>query len=88
MAGFYASGHVVFLLLALMAVEAFLLRDTIRKVPMLGSGLVAGAGILLALRSALLDHSWPVIATFLLVGFVFHLWEVWQCLRLANRQSQ
>ena len=36
----------------------------------------AGAGLLLALRAALLGSGWRKIAAFLMLALVFHVWEL------------
>jgi hypothetical protein len=82
---FFQSGHVAFVMLAVMVLELWLLRRYLRHMPIIAAGLGAGACLVLALRSALLDHGWPVISIFLIMSFGFHLLEIQQCLRLARR---
>lgn len=85
MGGLFESGAVTLLILAVMAVEAVLLRHYLRALPVLAAGLAAGAALVLALRAALLQQHWHMIALFLVLSFVFHLVEIQQCLRLAKR---
>ena len=79
MSGLFSSGHAVDLVLALMAVEAALLawhrRRSGRGVPVaeLLAFLLAGACLLLALRTALVGASWEWIAAALAGAGAAHL---------------
>ena len=86
--GFFQSGHVAFVMLAVMALELWLLRHHLRNLPMIAPSLAAGACLVLALRSALLGHSWIAIALLLVSSFGFHLLEIHQCLRHAKLQQR
>lgn len=83
MAEFFASGHVVDAILALMILQFALLcvlRIVIAKAPPPVGFLptmLAGAALLLALRSALTDAAWPTIATWLLAGLAAHLFDLY-----------
>ncbi len=78
----FASGRIVQYILALMLVEAVVL---IAAAKVTGRGikpldlvvsLIAGAGLLLALRGALIGDSWPKIAPWLGVALCAHLLDV------------
>lgn len=79
MAEFIASGRVVDLILALMAVEGTVLavhhRRTGRGIPLpdLAVNLAAGACLLLALRAALTDAGWTGTAAWLGLALAAHL---------------
>lgn len=78
----FATGRIVQYILALMVVEAAVLiaaarltRKAIRPLDLIVS-LIAGAGLLLALRGALIGDSWPKIAPWLVVALCAHLLDV------------
>ena len=79
MSDIFTNGRVVDLILGLVALEAVLIvlyrRRTGRGVAPadLLWNLLAGCGLLLALRSALIGATWPWIALPLSVAFVAHL---------------
>lgn len=83
MAEFFASGHVVDAILALMVLQFALLcvlRIVVAKAPApLGflPTMLAGAALLLALRGALTDAAWPTIAAWLLAGLAAHLFDLY-----------
>ncbi|MBL8789872.1 MAG: hypothetical protein JNM45_05195 [Rhizobiales bacterium] len=81
----FSSGLITLLILIIMAAELIILRDHLRQLPMIATGLGAGASLVMALGASLLGHSWHVIAAFLSISFVFHILEIRQCLRLAKR---
>ena len=74
----FASGRIVDLILAGVAVEALLLAGLRRRLgagpslPGLLANLAAGAALMLALRAALVGSAWPVVAAFMLAGLVAH----------------
>lgn len=80
----FQSGDIVFLFLAVMAAEALFFARHAKRFPSILTGLCAGASLVLALRAALLDQGWEMIAVFMTVGGLFHAVEVWQWLRLAR----
>lgn len=80
----FSTGHIAFIVIAVMAFEFLLLRNKIKHLPVLAYSLGAGVFLVLALRSALLDHSWVFIAALLSASFVCHLLEVRTCLRLEK----
>jgi hypothetical protein len=80
----YNSGNVAFLILAVMAAEALFFARHAKRLPFIFTGLAAGACMILALRAALLQQGWMMIALFLVIGAVFHLVEILQWLRLAR----
>lgn len=78
MTAFFASGHAVDLVIAVMLVEAVILRVRRR-----GDGMaivltfVPGLLILLGLRAALVGADWPLIALPLALSFPVHLVDLW-----------
>lgn len=87
LAALFASGRAVDLILALVVVEAVaiaILHRTTRRgiAPVdLLPNLLAGVGLLLALRAALVDARWPWIALCLTGALVAHVID------LARRRS-
>lgn len=77
MSGFFASGHAVDLILAIMAVEAGFLLITRRMTPY-ALLLVFGPGvcILLGARAALVGAEWWWIALALAASFPLHLLDL------------
>lgn len=84
-ASLFSSGAVALLIVAVMIVEAFILRRHLRKMPLIVLGLGAGASLALALWAALSQQGWPLVAVFLLLSFAFHILEIRQWLSLAHR---
>ena len=87
MSGFFASGHVVDMILAIMLAEAAWLmtrRGEGKRLGVLEALYAFGPGlfILLALRAALTGMDWPWIALALSASFPLHL------LDLARRRSE
>jgi hypothetical protein len=82
---FFTSGHVVYLILALMLVEVIVLAKFLRRVPAMFWGLCAGGCLVLALWAALVAQGAALIGLFLTMSFVCHLLEVQQWLSLAKR---
>jgi hypothetical protein len=84
MSPLFASGAIVDLLLALLAAEALLLaivRHWSGRGPPLRAllaSLLAGAGLLLALRAALAGAPWQTTASWLATAFAAHLWDLGQ----------
>jgi hypothetical protein len=81
----FQSGGIAFVVLAVMAFEALMLARYMRRLPVILGGLGAGACLVLALRAALLQQGWAMIALFLALSFVFHAFEVVQWLRQARQ---
>ncbi len=79
MQALFASGHIVDLILVLVAVEAALLgvwhRRTGRGVALgaMAATLCSGAALMLAVRAALVGAWWGWVAAALLAGLVAHL---------------
>jgi hypothetical protein len=88
MSQLFASGHIVDLILVLVALEALLLaRYSRRAAPGLPPwslllGLVPGIALLGALRASLRGATWPLIALCLTVALVAHLIDLRQ--RIAH----
>lgn len=89
MSGFFSSGHVVDLILIVMAAEAAWLltrkarfgRDRMSAVEV-ALAFLPGVCLLIALRVALTGGGWPWVAMALTASFPFHL------LDLARRRSR
>jgi hypothetical protein len=81
--GLFASGRIVDLALAFMALEALILLAWRRlggRVPApfrLLPSLAAGACLLLALRASLTGAEWPLSALWLTFGLISHLADLW-----------
>ncbi len=84
----FQSGHIAFIILAIMALEGIFLARYFKRLPAMFAGLGAGACLVLALRAALLQQGWAMIALFLSLSFVFHITEIRQWLRLLKHQPQ
>jgi MFS superfamily sulfate permease-like transporter len=84
----FQSGHIAFVILAIMLLEALVLARYIKRVPGLFFALAAGACLVLALRGALLQHGWMEIGLYLALSFVFHVLELRQWLHNAKHQPQ
>lgn len=69
----FASGHVVDLVLAVLAAEFVWLVMRGNRAMDVGLGLSAAVLMMLALRGALTDAAWPWIAGPLLLSFPLHL---------------
>ncbi|MEM8950859.1 MAG: hypothetical protein AAGA21_01850 [Pseudomonadota bacterium] len=79
MEALFESGVVVVIILILVAIEAIVLLVFQKKtgrgiaaVPMLAN-LVAGGCLMLAIRSALLDHPWTWTGAFMAMALLAHL---------------
>lgn len=82
----FQSGNIAFLIVGIMFAEFLFFARHFKRFPAIFAGLAAGACLVLALRSALLQHEWTTIALFLLFSFVFHMMEILQWLRLTKQQ--
>lgn len=82
MSGLFADGSVVDLILVLMVLEAAILAGYRWRtghgiaIASLAAMLLAGAFLLLALRSALTGASWSEIAVWLLAALLAHLFDL------------
>lgn len=82
MAELFASGRIIDVILALVALEALaLLAWRVRRgrgpsVAMLLSNLASGAALMVAVRAALTDAHWTIIASCLLAALGAHLTEM------------
>jgi hypothetical protein len=84
----FQSGNIVWVILAVMIAEAMILLRYMKRVPAMAASLAAGACLVLALHAALQEQSWIYIALFLSLGFLFHILEIWQWMRIAKHQPQ
>jgi hypothetical protein len=84
----FQSGNIVWVILVVMIAEAVILRSYMKQVPAMAASLAAGGCLVLALRAALQQQSWIYIALFLSLGFLFHILEIWQWMRIAKHQPQ
>lgn len=78
---FYQSGQVTYLIIAVMVVEIIYFARDFKRNARLLAGLAAGVCLVLALRAALLQQSWTMVAFFVLLSFGFHILELLQWLR-------
>jgi hypothetical protein len=84
LAELFQSGRVVDLILLLMLVELLALaawRASGRVAPAVADVLpylLSGAALLLALRVALTDGPWPLVALALLFAFAAHLYDLYR----------
>ncbi len=92
MADLFASGRIVDIILALVALEVVALlvwrwrRGRGPSPIALIGNLASGASLMLAVRAALTGADWTVVAGFLLASLVAHLADVW--LRLREEQPE
>ena len=82
------SGFITLVILFILAAEAVFYVFFFRRMRGLLATLAAGACLVLALRAALLHHASNELALFLMLGFVFHILEVWQWLKMSTPQQQ
>jgi hypothetical protein len=81
---YFANGRIVDLILALVVVEAVVLltyrRLTGRGIPGMGllTNLLAGAFLLMALRSALIESHWALTAAWLAAALIAHIADLTQ----------
>jgi hypothetical protein len=84
MADLFSTGHVVDLIFLLMVAEGMIVTayrgKTGRGVAPVDliSNLLSGVFLLLALRFALLNVDWPMIALALIAAFAAHLADLWR----------
>jgi hypothetical protein len=84
MAEFFASGRVVDLVLAVLALELIALLWWKRKAGRAQAALNAlgallpGACLLMALRASLTDAPWMWVAFWLALSFPIHLFDLWR----------
>ena len=84
----FQSGNIAILILAIMLAEALFFARYLKRFPGMIAGLAAGACLVLAMRSALLQQPWSSIAIFLSLSFVFHVLEILQWLRVTKHSPQ
>ncbi len=84
MSGLFTSGRIVDLILSMVAIEAIVLMTyrflTARGVPCVGvlTNLLAGACLLMAVRSALIQSPWAWIAVWLAAALIAHVADLAQ----------
>ena len=84
----FHSGNIAILIIAIMLAEAVFFARYLRRFPGMLAGLAAGACLVLAMRSALLQQHWTSIAIFLSLSFVFHVLEILQWLRVTKHSPR
>lgn len=84
----FQSGNIAVLIIAIMLAEALFFARYTKRFPGMLAGLAAGACLVLAMRSALLQQPWTSIAIFLSLSFVFHVLEILQWLRVTKHSPQ
>jgi hypothetical protein len=82
------SGSVTLIILAILVAEALFYILYFKRLRTMLATLAAGACLVLALRAALLQHGSSEIGFFLGAGFIFHVLEVWQWLKMSKSQPQ
>ena len=82
------TGAVTLFILAVLSIEALIYVFVFKRLRRMLPTLAAGACLVLALRGALLNHNSSELALFLALSFVFHIVEVWQCLKMSKHQPQ
>jgi hypothetical protein len=79
MSHLFASGHVIDLVIVVLALEVLLLRGVLKRAHVLPlPTLLAGLGLLLAWRLAQGGANWFWIAVPLSVAGLAHGWDLWQ----------
>jgi hypothetical protein len=84
MQAFFTSGHAVDVVLAVLAVEAILLRRQRWPWTAIFGALMPAVLMMLALRAALIGMAWPWVAVPLTLAFPVHLYDV----RMRGRSEQ
>ena len=84
---FIGSGLITLVILSILATEALFYIFYLKSLRGMLATLAAGACLVLALRAALLQHSSGEVALFLTLGFVFHVLEVRQWLKMSKHQQ-
>jgi hypothetical protein len=84
MQAFFTSGHAVDVVLAVLAVEAIILRTRRWPWTAIFGALMPAVLMMLALRAALIGMAWPWVAVPLTLAFPVHLYDV----RMRGRSEQ
>ena len=84
---FIGSGLVTLVILSILAAEALFYIFYFKRLRGMLATLAAGACLVMSLRAALLQHSTGEVALFLALGFIFHVLEVWQWLKMSKHQQ-
>ena len=84
---FIGSGLVTIVILSILAAEALFYIFYFKRLRGILATLAAGACLVVALRAALLHHSTSELASFLALGFLFHILEVWQWMKMSKHQQ-
>ena len=80
------SGAITSIVLAVLAAEGLFYILYFKRLRKMLATLAAGACLVLALRAALLHRPSGELAFFLTLGFLFHVLEIWQWLRMSKSQ--
>ena len=83
-----SSGSITLVILFILIAEALFYIVFFKRLRVMLATLAAGACLVLALRAAMLHHATNELALFLALGFVFHILEVWQWLKMSTPQQQ
>ena len=84
--GLIGSGAITSIVLAVLAAEALFYVVYLKRLRRMLATLAAGACLVLALRAALLQRPNSELAFFLACGFLFHVLEIWQWLKMSKSQ--
>jgi hypothetical protein len=76
MEAFFASGHAVDLVLAVLLAEAIWLSTRGKHWPDILAALLPAVLMMLALRAALTDMAWPFVSLPLALAFPVHLYDL------------
>ena len=76
MTEFFASGHAVDVVLAVLAIEALLLKFRGAAWPEIAGALLPAVLMMIALRSALTGQAWPLVAIPLALSFPAHIYDL------------
>ncbi|WP_417613461.1 hypothetical protein [Parasphingorhabdus sp.] len=76
MTEFFASGHAVDVVLAVLLAEALLLKFRGTSWPEIAGVLLPAVLMMMALRAALTGASWPMIAIPLALAFPVHIYDL------------
>ena len=84
----FASGFITTIILAVLAIEVLAILIVYKNLRGLWPALAAGACLVLALRSALIQYNPGELALWLGLAFVFHILEVRAWAKMSKHQPQ